>query len=174
MIPRVVDVVMAAHWLCGGGGGGGGGGGSFSGGDDEFTGTPEAGGRVSSLHIYTRTPVRSGLGIDSTCTAPPWMLPAAAHAIGFRRSGVGKGIIQPPGKHRRLRRLCRPLLLNSPPPPLLLFPASSPSPPSPSILRRRLLFTRLYCAKYVYMYIIKQSHTYRQHVYVTVTKAVDR
>jgi len=42
---------MAARWLCGGGGGGGGG----VGGDDEFTGTPEAGGRVSSLHIYTHT-----------------------------------------------------------------------------------------------------------------------
>jgi len=140
---RVVDVVMAAHWLCGGG-------------DDEFTGTPEAGGRVSSLSIHTRTPVRSGLGIDSTCTAPPWTLPAAAHAtiIGFRRSGVGKGIIRPPGKHRRRRRRrrpCRPLLLTVPAPLYLLLFSSSP--PSPSILRRRLLFTRRNTLIYIYIYV---------------------
>lgn len=102
------------------------------------------------------------------------MLPAAAHAIGFRRSGVEKGIIQPPGKHRR-RRLCRPLLLTVPAAAattvFLFTVAVAVDPEAPSAIHSALLRE---IRVYIYMYIIKQSHTYRQHVYVTVTKAVDR
>lgn len=119
------------------------------------------GGRPRVLLLYavhTHTGKVRHYGIDSTLyhsmPSSPFrrsgsLPPYRVGAIGFRRTGVGKGTyyIRPPGKHHR-----RPSLKHTPHPFPIRLPFPRPSDPTP-ILIGAVCYILVYI--YIYLYIIK-------------------